>query len=242
MKRIEFKEVLSVFNINNPLSFTVGYNSDKYEEVHYWNDLAIWYDGSAAEIRGKIPLELANTIYQKYPDNQYKIQFFDGDDISTNPNRVAIDKQAEEEEKMLLLKLKQREINYSEYKKELWKTYDKLDARSDENKYINEYYIGTKEGLIIFITELQDYYLRKSNKKETEVEKCDEFLTIVNTNILNKVNPSITSFDWMQDAEEIYKNDYNQIIKETEGSPLREAIEEFDKSVNPFLGDEINIE
>ena len=71
MNRLEFNEVMKAVGINNPLSTAEGRYGTR-EEVHYWNNLAIYFGGSYYTIvHGKIPLEVANIIYQKYPGNPY---------------------------------------------------------------------------------------------------------------------------------------------------------------------------
>lgn len=73
MNHIEYKEVLKTVSINNPLSRTIG-GDGSMVDVHYWNELAIWFEGKYAIIHGKIPIDVANTIYEKYPDNPYGIR------------------------------------------------------------------------------------------------------------------------------------------------------------------------
>ena len=75
--------------------------------------------------------------------------------------------------------------------------------RKNDNKYIETYHIDSKEGLIIFLTELKDYYARKQGLRETEVQRYDEIISTVSSEILKQVNPSITNYDWMR-ADEQY--------------------------------------
>ena len=203
MNRLEFNEVMKAADINNPLSTTKGRNGTS-EEVHYWNNLSIWFGGSYyAIVNGRIPLEVANIIYEKYPENQYNIRV-DGGCAYWNP----------------------------------------IDWATDD-KYLKTYHIDSKEGLLIFLTEMKDYFLRKNNLPETEVKKYDELIAKVNFEVLKKVNPAISAYDWMQGDEE-NKNNYNSSIerdnKTNEGQLFREAVLDFDKAINPFLNDDIELD
>ena len=72
MNRLEFNEVLKTLGINNPLINTKG-RCGESEQVHFWQNIAIYFGGSYyTAVRGKVPLEVANIIYQKYPNNPYK--------------------------------------------------------------------------------------------------------------------------------------------------------------------------
>ena len=200
MNRLEFNEVMNAVCINNPLSTTKGrYGSN--EKVYHWNNLKIWFGGSYyAVIKGKIPLEVANIIYEKYPNNPYGIRI-EGGCENWNPNEWGIN-----------------------------------------NKYLETYHIDSKEGLLIFLIEMKDYFLRKNNLPEIEVKKYDELIAKISSEILKKINPTISAYEWMQ-KDEKNKDTYNASIerdKKSEfGQTFREAISTFDKSVNPFLNDSL---
>ncbi len=241
MNRLEFKEVLNSLDIYNPLTTTEGrYN--KLEDVHYWNDLAMHFDGrDCAIVKGRIPLEVAMIIYQKYPGNPYGI-IVDGGKKNNNPIDYAVDKKYEKEIRdysdenngmqIFLKKCAQAERNLKRRKK-------------IDDKYIKTYHIDSKEGLLIFLTEMKDYILRKNNLPETEVEKSNELLANVTSSLLKKVNPYISAYDWMQDDVE-NKDTYNlsnQRYNKTKlGQIFREAVLDFDKSVNPFLNNEVELD
>lgn len=202
MNRLEFNIVMETVGIDNPLSTTEGRYGTR-EDVHYWNNLAIWFGGSYYTIvHGKIPLEVANIIYEKYPENPYDIRVAGGC-VDWNP------------------------IDWS------------------EGGYLKAYHIDSKEGLLIFLTEMKDYFLRKNNLPETEVKRYDELIAKVSSEILKKANPSISAYDWMQGDEE-NKDNYNASIerdKRTEiGRLFRKAIFDFDKAVNPFLDESIELD
>ena len=96
MNRLEFNEVMKAVGINNPLSTAEGRYGTR-EEVHYWNNLAICFGGSYYTIvNGRIPLEVANIIYQKYPGNPYDIRV-DGGCKDWNPIDWATDEKYEKD-------------------------------------------------------------------------------------------------------------------------------------------------
>lgn len=79
MNKLEFNTVLKVLGITH--TDTKIY--PKSEEYFYcYNDLTISFHTSKyyAVVSGKIPLEVANIIFEKYPDNPYKIRVNGGQD------------------------------------------------------------------------------------------------------------------------------------------------------------------
>lgn len=194
MNRLEFNEVMKAVEIYNPLATTNGrYGSS--EQVHFWQDVAINFGGSYyTVVHGKIPLEVANIIYEKYPNNPYGIRVSGG--------------------------------------------CSDLDPKECTNgQYLDTYHIDTKEGLTIFLTEMKDYYARKNNLPETEVQRYDELMTTINSEILKKVNPTISAYEWMKADEENNKAFFDTIAKGKQtsfGKMFRKAIDEFDKAVNPY--------
>ena len=77
MNRLEFKTVLDVLGFKS-LETKIYPN---YEEYFYkYNDLIISFCSAKyyAAVSGKIPMEVANIIYEKYPDNPYKIRVAGG--------------------------------------------------------------------------------------------------------------------------------------------------------------------
>ena len=241
MNRLEFDEVMKAVDINNPLSTTEGRYGTR-EDVHYWNNLAIWFGGSYyAIVHGRIPLEVANIIYQKYPDNTYDIRVYGGCK-DWNPNKWATDDKYEKEIHEYL----EEDLDADEYISKCKKAKRNLERRKNKDyKYLASYHIDSKEGLLIFLTEMKDYFLRKNNLPETEVEKYDELIAKITSEILKKVNPSISAYDWMQDDKEnkyIYNSSVERDNKTKMGQLFRDAILDFDKAVNPFLDDDVELD
>lgn len=230
--RIEFNEIMDVVGVYNPLVRTIG--KFVYEDVYIWHDMAIWFHGGYAIVHGRIPLEVANTIYQKYPGNPYHIRV-DGDLNDRNPNDCAIDDKFEEERRKIVA---QQDLSAAEFKTKIDKAFDELDGRNVDDKYITCYHIDTKEGLLIFLTEIKDYYLRKKNLPETEVARYDQLLAESMHEVLRRTNPGVSAYDWMQGDEE-NREKYNsacQIQKRVNPCSLFGAyVRAFDRAVNPFI-------
>ena len=241
MNRLEFNEVMKAVGINNPLSVAEGRYGTR-EEVHYWNNLAICFGGSYYTIvNGRIPLEVANIIYQKYPGNPYDIRV-DGGCKDWNPIDWATDEKYEKD----IQKYVEEHLGIDEYLSKCENAKRNFKRRKNiDDKYLKTYHIDSKEGLLIFLTEMKDYFLRKNNLPETEVEKYDELISKITSEILKKVNPYISAYDWMQDDKE-NKSNYNSSVERDNktklGQIFRKAVLDFDKAVNPFLNDDIEID
>ncbi len=234
MNKLEFNEVMKAVGINNPLSTTEGRYGTR-EEVHYWNNLAIYFGGSYYTIvNGRIPLEVANIIYQKYPGNPYDIRV-DGGCKDWNPINWATDEKYEKD----IQKYIDQHLDVDEYLSKCEDAKRNFKRRKNiDDKYLKTYHIDSKEGLLIFLIEMKDYFLRKNNLPETEVEKYDELIAKITSEILKKVNPYISSYNWMQDDKE-NKNNYNSSVL---GQVFREAVLDFDKAINPFLNDAVELD
>lgn len=190
VNRLEYNKVLKVAGINNPLLKVDGTYGTS-EEVHIWNNLAIWFSGSYYTVmHGKIPLEVINTINKKYPN-----------------------------------------VFYTEENGDYGKFLDYAEAKN-----LKTYHIDTKEKLIFFLTEINNY-LRKNGKLDLEV-KYEDTLREVTTELLKDVNPSVSARDWMQNSEK-HKIEYNLTLNKNYstmlGYEIRNAIENFDNAVNPFI-------
>lgn len=205
MYRLEFNEVCSATAIDDVWTEKTG-RMGQNEKIFSWGELEICFSGKYyAIVKGKIPLEVAEIIYSKYPENEYKIRVQGGreEDI---PSDWAIE-----------------------------------DIISGE-EYIEEYHIDTKEGLLIFITEMKDYFARRNNLPETEVKNYEELLKTINTSLLEKINPRIVAYDWMQ-LHPTEKDKYNKSCEKIEETPIgrdfKKLLNDFDKAVNPFLNKDV---
>ena len=240
MYQFECKEVLRVLGINNPLT-TTRISTDYDVPVHYWENLAIYYGGNGyAIIRGKIPFEVVNTIYQKYPNNPYNIRI-DGGCIDYKPREFVVDDRYKKE----CEEISHSKLELREEKAKYFKARKNMLRRNNENKYIEVYHIDTKEGLVIFILEMKDYLARKQGLKETEVQRFDELMTTINFEIIKKINPTISTYEWME-GDKNNKDLFFQTLQREKrrflGKEFRKMLDEFDKTVNPCLNERIDLE
>ncbi len=240
MNRLEFNEILKTLGINNHLINTTGrYGSS--EAVHFWNNIAIYFGGSYyTVIRGKVPLEVANIIYEKYPNNPHEIRI-DGGCSDYIPIEHATDDQYKKEIQEHI----EQHLGADEYLARCKKSRRNMLRRKNENKYIETYHIDSKEGLIILLTELKDYYARKQGLRETEVQRYDEIISTISAEILKKVNPSITTYDWMGADEQYGENFLNTIARDKQtpfGHAFREIVDQFDRTINPYINEDIELD
>ena len=240
MNKLEFNEVLKVAGVDTPLTYIKGRRGET-EIVYSYLDTSIFFNGTYyAVVEGKIPLEVANIIYYKYPNNPYEIRICGGSSDS-KPIDYATDDKFEIERNRLLFE----NISYSELEKRIKKASSNLKRRDNQNKYINTYHIDTKEGLLILLLELKDYYLRKNNRKDYSVDDYDILIKQVYINILEKVNPKISASSWME-GDPINKDSYKALIERDNrsriGRMFREAVSSFDKAVNPYLRSDIHLD
>lgn len=240
MNRLEFNEVMAAAGINNPLSTTNG----KYgtsEQVHYWQNIAIHFSGSNyAIIKGKVPLEVANIIYKKYPNNPYGIRVDGG-----YPDWIPSEHATDDKYKRNMQEYIELNLDPDEYIAKYRNAVKELSRRTNENKYVGTYHIDTKEGLVILLTEMKDYFARKQGIKETEVQRFEELMATINSEILKKVKPSISTYNWMEadkENREIFFQTVSSGSKTSFGKEFRKAIDEFDKAVNPFINEEVELD
>lgn len=240
MNRIEFNEVLKALEINKVLSTSLGRNGTS-EICYHWQDILINFSGTYyAEIHGKIPYEVAERIYEKYPNNPYEIRIAGGC-VDYKPSEWATDDKYNNEIQEYL----EQNLSSEEYLKKCKNSRRNLIRRKNDNKFIDTYHIDSKEGLVILLTEMKDYYARKRGLPEIEVQRFNELMTIVNSEILKKVNPNISTNDWMEQDDENKKIFFQTIANGTKtsfGKQFREIIEDFDRTVNPFINEYITLD
>ena len=193
MDCLELKAVMDAVGIASYGKCTVKY--DRVVDAYEFENMRIsGSDSYYTIVHGEIPLEVADTIYKKYPKNQYSIRVCGNGDYE-NPRDWA------------------------------------------HNGFIGGYHIDTKEGVLIFIEEMRDYKLRRLGLPETEVQKYDEQIALVNSNILSSFNGIYSAHDWMQETR--HKEAYNKLVEQDKKSQVwssfRNLLEEFDMAVNPFL-------
>lgn len=208
----------------------------------YWQNLEISEgDSYYAIVKGRIPLEVAQIICEKYPDNEYGIRIH-GNRDREDPKEWAIDEEYEIERDSYP---HEGYISHFDIEKRHNSLQSNLKKRSDTNKYITLYHIDTKEGLLIFLSEMKDYFLRKNNLPETAVQKYETMLAETTVNILKKINPTISAYEWMQE-DNVNKDDYNTVPSSKAHQYMlnlfRKTATEFDEAVNPFTDKNIKLD
>jgi len=142
MERKEFENVMEEYKFT-PVGM-VEYNYET-RNAYYGENLLYYYGGTGyTVINGRVPLEVANNIYKKYPNNEYGIRV-DGAAPDAVPSDFAEDDTLK------------KEVN--EYG--IQEAFKNFRNREDSEKYITVYHIDTKEGLKIFIDEMKKYLAEK---------------------------------------------------------------------------------
>lgn len=227
MNHLEFSTVMNVVGIEN--------NDKILPNTYTLKDIRISLGvDDVAVVLGKIPLEVANIIYKKYPNNQYNIRI-NGVQGDVDPIKYAID------DKYKMERLLAYDSNYGNYMEKSINAKKNLNRRKDENKYIDMYLIDSKEGLVVLLTEIKDYYARKQGLEEREASRFDELMSIINLELLKKLNPYITTYEWMNKDLNFLKTVEND-QKEPFRKKIRMALEEFDKTVNPFMDKDVQLD
>lgn len=97
------------------------------------------------------------------------------------------------------------------------------------------YHIDRKDGLLCFITELQDYYAKLNNNgiiEESQVEKQAELIGEVNDKLIKECKLGLTTNMWLK------KHNPNELTEkellDEKDILIRKLLKEYDKVVNPF--------
>ena len=237
MKKIEFEEVLKSVGIEHPTY--IAYLPKGPTSVYRLKGLNIYHEDNVL-VQGRVPFEVAKVVRQKYPEgcfvriNGIKVANFD-------PKNEAVDDLYLKDIKSII-----RQKNYlscAQFTKMLNLAKKRLDSRDDSNKYIKGYGFNKKEAFLYFLLQEKDFILRKNNLPESEVSKFEEIKKELYLNIIKKVDPTISPYNWMlqdnlnynyycQSNERIDNNNHLSIIKE--------LLCEFDEAINPFMNNRID--
>jgi len=178
----------------NKITSTIKGRSGLHENVFSYKGLNIYFSGNYyAVIDGLIPLEVADAIYKKYPNNEFGIRV-NGGAINLNPNKYAI---------------------YCENK-----------------RYVRDFHVDTKEGLIILLTEIIKYNEKKEDMYNFKTWK--DYLSQINDDLIEDLNLNVSSDMWLENnnAKELIENK-NSHAKNCHDVKIRELLDEFDYLVNP---------
>ncbi len=239
MTKCEFKTVLEVLNIKNKIGFKEIQTGEK-RAIYKWHDFKLYLsDYGNAVIEGKIPLEVAQNIYHEYPINQYSIKVNKGQ-IDDNPIEHA---NCDEFNKIYDNFLS----DDNEFKKillEKWK--EKLIEVYQCNSfplYIDGYHIESKDGLLIVLQELHNYYTKRFLYATKVFEPhFIEYNNFIETDLISETNKRLiekgefskNKKQWLIDSV-LYKYNNNNLLKTDEDYKIRELLNQFDRIVNPFI-------
>lgn len=215
MNRLEFNTVLKVLGIKQ--LETKSYPG--YEEYFYkYNDLTISFCSGKyyAVVSGKIPMEVANIIYEKYPDNPYKIRVNGGQE-SWNPKDWSLDGEyintyhIDTKEGLLIFFLEM--FDYQSRKNNLPENYVKLyqqflnnisraliqDIRPEIS--LDEW---MKDAKHLFMEKKDSYSLYLETKKNEESDIDKEIRKLLRK-FDYAVNPFQRYSDWFKDTDDIFE-------------------------------------
>lgn len=98
------------------------------------------------------------------------------------------------------------------------------------------YRIDDKDGLAVVLREIEEYYSKLKNSAIDEKEDVESAIAKINRNIIDKINPRISSFEWMMMGINVseYFGGWNRTKSTPYLKEFRRALEEFDRTINPF--------
>ncbi len=165
MKKLEYEDAIKSYDISNSLSSDfIVYK--ELEKVYFWNNLIIWFNCGYTVVKGKIPLVLATSIWEKYPNTIYQIRV-NGEAYDDKPKDFAVDEQYEKEISNFVEKYAKTDAK--KYIEECKASLKRLKKRTGVNKYITCYHIDTKEGLNAFLSEYSKYINEKKEKEKENI-------------------------------------------------------------------------
>lgn len=110
--------------------------------------------------------------------------------------------------------------------------------KNPENFLISYYKFELKEGLILFLSKIYNYFVKTNGLKQISDKQNQEILKKVESAIIQKTNPFQATKEWMKYTE-CYEQ-YQQILKDSKCQEvLRNLLNEFDNFINPFMNQEI---
>lgn len=223
MTRLDFIETMKVL--------LPKFNEDNTRVVKFY-DWTVYFDDNAinVKVRGKIPYEVAMKIYENYPCEEFGIKAGSIGD-SGNPipfltddiYKATVDKCDSEDIDSRARRLERARVS--------------LGYRAPNTKYIDTYRLYSKEGLIAVLLELEKYYFKNEEKETTERSDLVDIIGVVNTKVLDRINPRISGHAWMQETmnSQDYMDGWNRFNGNSSLREFRRALDEFDRTINPFI-------
>lgn len=114
----------------------------------------------------------------------------------------------------------------------------------DDNKFYDNLTIFSKEGFINFLMTIEKFEMAKKGEKSV-LPSYDEIIALINILLISEINPSITSYEWMEgdpDNRETFKETLKSNESSSYGRDLRTALDKFDNAVNPFQDPNIDLD
>lgn len=215
MTIFEFNEIMDAVKKDENLLDDKG-------NIFYLKDIRVEFSLTYyAIVRGKIPYEVAKNIYGLYPKNEFKIRVSGGRD-DWNFFDFLTDDEYE--------RAKNENLGNS---KLLEEARNMMVRRNDKNKYIPLYHIDTKEGLLVFLSELRNYYLG-SNNLEEDYEWKSNIMSNSYFNMIKNANLKFSTYDIMK-SNKSFNETVDKNLETDLGSVFRSTLDEFDRMVNPFM-------
>lgn len=239
MNRIEFEKTMEVLEYDDVVVSTTGATKE-LENVHLLRDCVAYYSGDGyAYISGRIPLEFANIIWEKYGDDE-DIEINTYPSNNPVPEVHAVDEVYEREIRKIF-----KQVPNSEKREELCRqAEERLKERDSKNKYITQYTISSTDALVTFLTEMKDYYAAKEGVFSDEVRNHDEYIAEIFAEVLKKINPGLSIEEWMKKCERdvsLYYKTLSNTSSNSFGRKLRSSLNKFDKIVNAYQDEEFEL-
>ena len=228
MNSLELKVVMNILGISS--CGITNKTRTGTSDLYTWNGLNIRFGGTYyTMVSGKVPLEVAQRIYDKYPNNPFEIRVAGGH-LDNKP----LDYCSSDEYENFIKTAEASNID--SYINNLREVKKAIVEKKPESLYIESYHIDSKEGVLILLTELHDYYARKANNGqlvESQVDKQFELFSEVNKRLIEQGNPYVTTEEWLEKHNMVEVGDNKDALE------VLPYLTEFDNAVNPF-GNPIN--
>ena len=232
MNRIDVEKTMEVLGFNTIVGDIM--TSLKTAKAYLLKDCIAYhsYDG-CVYVNGRIPLEFANILWEKYYDSSDIIICNAFDDIDgTSPRFSAIDgiyKDRVAKINKQNLGIKKRALLLEKEKQELYQ-------RSDDKKYMPNYIIKSTDALVTFLTEMTDYYAAKEGYFSIESKKHSQYLREIFAEVLKELNLKMSIESWVKNTDRSYLYDKSiQRLEKTDfGRKFKKALKNFDNAVNPY--------
>lgn len=158
MKYNDFKSIMKTFEVNDVVFTSLG-NKGYLQDIYLLRDCGVYYCRGKAVVVGKVPLSLANTIWESTNNSENcSIRIGIDGNYSGKPEIYAVDDVFEKD----IIELKKANLDAYEYIQKCEEASKRLYQRSNEYKYIKSYNISNIFDLSFFLVMIKDYYNEKN--------------------------------------------------------------------------------